>query len=168
MPSALHRAAIARPLLFVSNRNRHCEFEDLLLPTTNNQYFWIGRINVDRSLLLPADVTGHVPIIGGNLGELFQFLGDGMHVVDLPASLGEDCVDHGRCKYELRLKRHDKLQLSKVWVWSGDIGPGIEEFEVGGLGSREEVGSSLQNCRLEVESPVVPGEGQLVAPDAWS
>lgn len=95
----------------------------------------------------------------GDLGVLLQFLGDGVHGVDLPARLGEDRVDHSRSNNDIGLEGHDELQLGKVGVWAGNLGAGRQELEVGSCGGNEKIGGSLQNCWLKVESAVVPGEG---------
>lgn len=141
-----------------------CQYS--LLTTTNDEHFRIGRINIHSSLLLPADGPGHVSVCGRHFWKLLQLLGRSVHGVDLPAILSEDGVDDSRSNNDFCLKRHDELELSIVGVGAGDFGSRCEEFEIGCLCCREEIGSGFEDCRCEVEGAVVPRKGKLVSPNS--
>lgn len=147
----------------------HNKFGDagLLLATTDDQDFWISRIEVQGSLLRPTNQAGHVAVVRRHFRKLLQFLGDSVHEVNFPSVLGEYCIDHSRCSYNFSFERHDKLELRKVRIRALNHGVGLEDFKIDGSSCREKVGGSLQDCGMEIEGPVVPGEGKFVAPHAY-
>jgi hypothetical protein len=49
-----------------------------------------------------------------------------------------------------------------------NIGKRRDEFEVFGMGGREQITGGFGNVLAEVKSSVVPREGELVTPDTWS
>lgn len=145
---------------------RYGDSEDLLLTTANDEHLGIGTINIRSSLLLPADGPGHMSIKGRDLRKLLQLLGDSVHCINLPAILGEDGVDNSRRNDDFCLKRHNELQLGKVFVGPGDFWSRCKELEIGCFCYRKEVGRGFEDGGCEVEGAVVPREGKLVSPNS--
>jgi len=95
---------------------------------------------------------------------LDEFLSDRMHHVNPPAFLRQHRADYCGCNHKFGFEGYNKLQLSKIWIWPGDLRCGAEYLEVGGPGSRKEIGGGRENCRLEIKRAVIPGERELVTP----
>lgn len=102
-----------------------------------------------------------------DLWEFLQLLSRGVHCVNLPAVLGEYAVDDGRGHDILGLEGYNELKLRKVGVRASDIGIGLEQLEIRGLGC-EKVRRSFQNGFPEVESAVVPREAEFISPNTYA
>lgn len=137
-----------------------------LLSAANDEDFGIGFICLLGTLAFPTDRACHVSIVGRSLRELLELFSNAVHEVDFPTLSCKNGTDDSRGENKAGLERHNELKISEIVVRSNDLWCRLQKGKVGGRVSGKKVCGSFQDCGLEVERALIPGEREFVTPDA--